>query len=78
MIKVDMYMILKIIGPLLFYTITIFILFYSAGKYRWSKNHDQYLMWVKQHGYKVTRAVKIIVVLYTLIYILSLVFDSIP
>lgn len=54
----------------------MFLLYqYASGKYTRLMDNENYLSWVNQYGEKVKRAVKILVVIYTLAQIILLLGD---
>lgn len=57
--------------PIIFYAILITVYFYSAGKFNVSKK-EAYIKWVKSKGRRVSKAVIILGVLYSVFLILQL------
>ncbi|MBW4970777.1 hypothetical protein KZY98_09935 [Croceibacter atlanticus] len=62
---------IKFLYPIVFYVILTGVYFYSTGKLN-IKNKSEYEKWVATKGGKVSRAVIIIGILYTIFFLMQL------
>ncbi len=62
---------IKFLYPIVFYVILISIYLYSIGKFN-IKNGSEYKKWVNTKGKKVSKAVIIIGILYTVFFLMQL------
>ncbi|PIZ10612.1 MAG: hypothetical protein COY55_07880 [Flavobacteriaceae bacterium CG_4_10_14_0_8_um_filter_31_99] len=61
----------KLLLPIILYTILITIYLYSIGRFNVKKEKD-YKLWVKQKGKKLSKAIIIIGIIYTILLVLQL------
>lgn len=61
----------KLLLPIILYTILVTIYLYSIGRFNVKKEKD-YKLWVKQKGKKLSKAIIIIGIIYTILLVLQL------
>lgn len=62
---------IKFLYPIVFYVILVSVYLYSTGKFN-IKNKSEYKKWVDTKGKKVSKAVVIIGILYTVFFLVQL------
>jgi len=69
--------IISLIGAFIFYAFAIYFYKYASGKHKIKNkaNQEKYNLWVNNHGQTIKKALKIIMILFGIIFLTQIVFD---